>query len=170
VAAKPLDIWRTPSSTHWQYPPKRIVRRVNSLWAVTREASRVLINISGRVPIREHNRDGRSGRRRNVPGARLREKFGGVRSGRFPPVHAGVISAVLTVGDGQTAGPSTPQIIASRSSAPVGMTESGRLEHPSAGDGQTAGPSTPQIIASRSSAPVGMTESGRFEHPHSNDA
>jgi hypothetical protein len=27
VAAKPLDIWQTPSSTHWQYPPKRIVHR-----------------------------------------------------------------------------------------------------------------------------------------------
>ena len=25
MAAKPLDIWQTPSSTHWQYPPKRIV-------------------------------------------------------------------------------------------------------------------------------------------------
>ena len=23
MAAKPLDIWRTSSSTHWQYPPKR---------------------------------------------------------------------------------------------------------------------------------------------------
>ena len=23
MAAKPLDIWQTPSSTHWQYPPKR---------------------------------------------------------------------------------------------------------------------------------------------------
>src|SRR5712691_8504003 len=28
VAAKPLDIWQTSSSTQWQYPPKRIVHRV----------------------------------------------------------------------------------------------------------------------------------------------
>src|ERR1700730_18626678 len=36
MAAKPLDIWRTPSSTHWQCPPKRIVHRVHLMGANSR--------------------------------------------------------------------------------------------------------------------------------------
>lgn len=27
MAAKPLDIWQTSSSTHWQCPPKRLLAR-----------------------------------------------------------------------------------------------------------------------------------------------
>ena len=48
---------------------------------------------------------------RNIRVLAGREKFGEGRSGRFPAVHDDVISGVFTVGDGQTAGPSTPQII-----------------------------------------------------------
>jgi len=57
MAAKPLDIWQTPSSTHWQYPPKRS-STCKILWLLARETNRVLINIWGTVPIRE-NKKGR---------------------------------------------------------------------------------------------------------------
>ena len=55
---KPLEIWRTSSSTHWQYPPKRLFAQ-NILWTATREMDCVLINICGTASIRKNNKEGR---------------------------------------------------------------------------------------------------------------
>jgi hypothetical protein len=66
MAAKPLDIWRTPSSTHWQYPPKRSSALQAFYGYLLADRTVCSKNISGTVSIQEHKKDGNSGLRQNV--------------------------------------------------------------------------------------------------------
>jgi hypothetical protein len=56
VAAKPLDVSRTTSSTHWQYPPKRFVRDGSILRAQNRPLKSRVRKFAALFPIWERKK------------------------------------------------------------------------------------------------------------------